>query len=273
MRSKRASLCLVISLLIHCVVLSYLPSGEIPTEADASTEYTAVLLADRPPPRATPSQPNSVSPPPRKAPAHPMNTARPHKHPSAAMTPRETASKPSGEKNREWIPPPDRPVVGPPRPSHLSLLSLPAAPERLVERKKEAPDELRARIRSEKGFSIVYSDADGNRVSHEGEPNFQTGDSNATGSGRISGGIGFNFYSPPDFNQEMARAREKVRVDGENHRLEKFTNPGHGVICNTEGSWFLCKKKAIDACNAAHDNMCRYATKEERDAIDQTVVF
>ncbi len=143
----------------------------------------------------------------------------------------------------------------------------------MVEKDKENPDEQRIGIRPEKKISSSSGFSEGNRISGVEEASSRIGDSNATGRGRIGGGIGFDFYSPPDFNKEMAKAREKVRVDEENHRLEKFTNPGHGVICNTKGYWFICKKKDIEACNAAHDNMCRYAKKKERETLDQTVFF
>ena len=73
----------------------------------------------------------------------------------------------------------------------------------------------------------------------------------ATGGGRVSTGFGFDFWSPPDFRKEMAKAEKKMEAAQREFQEIKKTNWGHGIICNTEGFWFICKQEEIDACNAS----------------------
>ncbi len=95
----------------------------------------------------------------------------------------------------------------------------------------------------------------------------------STGGGRIGSGVGFDFWSPPNFEEEMAKARKKVEKTERDFQATKNTNHGHGVICNTDGAWFICTHGKIDACNEAHRNLCRYAKREERLELEQTIVF
>jgi hypothetical protein len=93
------------------------------------------------------------------------------------------------------------------------------------------------------------------------------------GAAPAGAGFSFDFWSPPDFNREIARAERAIGEAERAHQREKTTDLGHGVICNTDGHWFLCGHDDIDACNAAHDRMCRYAKPAERWLLTEEVIL
>jgi hypothetical protein len=88
-----------------------------------------------------------------------------------------------------------------------------------------------------------------------------------------SGTGSFDFYSPLDFNKEMAKARKKVTTDKMKHEYSKNNDRGYGVVCNVKGRWFLCKRKSLEACNKANDNLCRYAEKKEAEKLKGDMFF
>jgi hypothetical protein len=88
-----------------------------------------------------------------------------------------------------------------------------------------------------------------------------------------SGQASFDFYSPFDYEKEMAKARKKVANDIMTHELHKNTDRGYGVVCNVGRGWFLCAEKSITACNKKHDNLCRYAEKAESKALKNDIIF
>lgn len=86
-------------------------------------------------------------------------------------------------------------------------------------------------------------------------------------------GFTFDFWSPPVFEEEMARAAETIgRAEAEFQR-EKTTDLGHGVICNTGNGWFVCADDDIARCNRDHDGNCRYAKTEERYQLEIDHIF
>jgi len=86
-------------------------------------------------------------------------------------------------------------------------------------------------------------------------------------------GFSFDFWSPPVFEEEMARAAEAIgRAEAEHQRV-KTTDLGHGVICNTGRGWFVCADDDIERCNTDHDGSCRYARPEERYQLEIDYVF
>ncbi len=83
----------------------------------------------------------------------------------------------------------------------------------------------------------------------------------------------FDFWAPPDFNEEMAKAEAKLGPENERAQEQKTADLGHGVICNTEGHWFICNEEGIAACNDAHNDLCRYAKVTERMDLKRPVIF
>jgi len=77
-------------------------------------------------------------------------------------------------------------------------------------------------------------------------------------------GVSFDFWSPPVFEEEMARATETIGRAEAEHQRAKTTDLGHGVICNEGNGWFVCAHDAIERCNRDHDGNCRYAKPVER---------
>jgi hypothetical protein len=89
------------------------------------------------------------------------------------------------------------------------------------------------------------------------------------------GGVGgsFDFYSPPDFKEEIAKA-EKIRAKREgDFQYLKNTDLGHGVVCNMEGRWIICDLGDISKCNAKYKDLCRYAREKERKILGEEIVF
>jgi hypothetical protein len=77
-------------------------------------------------------------------------------------------------------------------------------------------------------------------------------------------GASFDFWAPPVFEEELARATETIGRAEAEHQREVTTDYGHGVICNAAQGWFVCAHDDIDRCNRQHDGNCRYAKPKER---------
>jgi len=93
-----------------------------------------------------------------------------------------------------------------------------------------------------------------------------------SGAGPSVGGS-FDFWAPPDFHEEMARAEEAIAARENALEGQGRKDLGHGIICNTGGSWFVCGPGGIEECNARHDGMCRYAKASERMELERAVIF
>ncbi len=224
------------SIMVHVVVLSNVPVWEAPNESPR----TPVKITLRPVERSP------TPPPPLPEPEEPT----------------ETVPYPSAKRARLRKTPQSPPSQ-----------TFPIAPTE--EEKKNGPTiEMEIRPPSQKKrVTPVFGQADSNHVPGQPDPTNASGESLATGGGRVGGGIGFDFWAPPDFNEEMAKARLKVGAANENAKTEKTTDLGQGVICNTEGFWFICRQEGIDACNSAHNYLCRYAKAAERKELELPVIF
>jgi hypothetical protein len=86
-------------------------------------------------------------------------------------------------------------------------------------------------------------------------------------------GASFDFWSPPVFEEEMARATETIGRAEEEHQRRKNTDLGHGVICNAGNGWFVCAYDDIERCNRDHDGNCRYAEPVERYQLETDHLF
>ena len=235
------------SIMVHVVVLSNLPVWEAPNESPRTPMEITLRPVERsptpPPPLPEPEEPTEAVPNPSAKRARLRKTPQrlPHKHTDLPQSPRSDFFP---------IPPTE-------------------------EDKKNGPT-IEMEIRppfEKKRVTPVFGQADSNHVPGQPDPTHAGGESLATGGGRIGGGIGFDFWAPPDFNEEMAKARLKVGAANEKAQTEKTTDLGQGVICNTEGFWFICRQEGIDACNSAHNDLCRYAKAAERKELELPVIF
>ncbi len=88
-----------------------------------------------------------------------------------------------------------------------------------------------------------------------------------------SGQAQFDFYSPFDFEKEMAKARKKNAADKMKFNIHKNTDRGYGVVCNTGDGWFKCTETDIATCNEKHRNLCRFAEKNEFEKLTDEIFF
>ncbi|MCP4674277.1 MAG: hypothetical protein GY854_01920 [Deltaproteobacteria bacterium] len=91
----------------------------------------------------------------------------------------------------------------------------------------------------------------------------------------LEGGAGgsFDFYSPPNFKEEIAKAEKKVAKEEGDFQYHKNTDHGHGIICNKNGRWFVCKLDSMRSCNRKHGGMCRFAKENDKDTLTSDVFF
>ncbi len=89
------------------------------------------------------------------------------------------------------------------------------------------------------------------------------------------GGAGgtFDFYSPLDFKEEIAKAEKKMAKEEGDFQYHKNTDHGHGIICAEKGRWFVCELESIRKCNRKHGDMCRFAKEHEKDTFASDVFF
>lgn len=272
--SKRIYVPLGISVMVHLVALSYLSVLEIPEEPPPpSTEIS--LRQEEPPPAKPPPAP----PPPEPVPP-PIPPAADRARKTRRGTGSDEANLPAskGAVGPDSSAPTSGPPTGfsdegPPRPAGLPRIpsifdSRPGEQETegpAIEREVRRPQE-------KKPVDPIYGQPD-SIAPGTPDPPANGGSSLATGDGRAGGGIGFDFWAPPVFAEEIAKAESKILPAEETLQQEKTADLGHGVICNTEGFWFICAHESINACNAAHEDMCRFAKWTDRRDLLTPVIF
>jgi hypothetical protein len=242
----------ILSLLLHVVVAAQRIELDQP-ETGADTRLAVALREAEAAPAAPRGTVPTERPPPARRPVRPPRVPPPQRDRSASST-----------RPRPAVRPIPAPHDQPPRPT-----TLPSARELAGASQGSAAGSPPASA-SQRIFSSAPPGAPPPPVAPTDPPE-------APGAGAPSGGgagFSFDFWSPPDFNREMERARRAIGAAEREHQRAKTTDPGHGVICNTEGYWFLCPVDDIAACNDAHDGMCRYAKPAERRLLaDEVILF
>ena len=265
----------------HVVALSYL-SVEIDPPRPPP-EPTEITLRDEPPPAPPPSEPPNAEPPPADPPTEPERSPKRKRRATApedgisppASGPREgPAPTGSGAGEGSGV---QADLEGPPGPPQAVVP--PSFFPRFTPDEEEEEDEDGLTVEREvrrpeprKPVAPVIGQLDSSVPGTPDPPSNERG-SQASGDGRAGGGITFDFWAPDDFNEEMARAEAKIAPREEALDKSRDADLGSGVICNTDGRWFICEDDDISRCNARHDRMCRYAKGSERMELLTPIVF
>lgn len=265
----------------HVVALSYLYVDLDPGEPPPAP--TEITLLEEPPPAPPPREPRPPKPPPTDPPDGPERS--PKRKPRAAG-PEDGISPPASGPRVGPAPTGagagagsgvQADLEGPPGPPHAVVP--PSFFPRFTPDEEEEEDEDGLTVEREvrrpeprKPVAPVIGQLDSSVPGTPDPPANERG-SQASGDGRTGGGITFDFWAPDDFNEEMARAEAKIRPREEALEKARDADLGHGIICNTRGSWFICDDDEIGACNERHDEMCRYAKGSERMEILSPVIF
>ena len=281
-----------IAVLVHFALFALVPSCEEPappkkmeiTAIDLPTEAPRGALAlpeealfseDTGEPILPPDQVSRDQRVPAPAPATAQRRpreetprARPQEH-RVISTPQDPPDEVTPPAKRRTLPPAAR-IPGEPPPDEERDLAAEERLERDVRKKPAVPSYFLTDPESTEGRrTTTRSDnLDEARPLNEGPEG-----SLAEGGGRIMGGPTFDFWSPDDFNEEIGRAQ--AAFDKEYAEFEKWKNTdlGHGVICNTDGEWFVCSLGTIEACNSMYDNLCRFARGKEKAQIQAASIF
>jgi len=249
-RLRRFLAPVTMSVLLHVFfVLQAAPALQEPAvesvPIDVFLEPAAVPTGDRNGPSTSPVRP-AVQ---RGLGSRPLvePPARPRRAPSPAS--RETRSPIGTQRSGE-------PHAFPQQPSEIPAAELELLPPAPPSAEPRGPASLSESVRpqeSKPAVAPLYHQPPGAEKSGSMPPPAGTG-----------AGFSFDFWSPPVFEEEMARATEKIGRAEAEHQRRKTTDLGHGVICNEGNGWFVCAHDDIGRCNRDHDGNCRYAEPLER---------
>jgi len=242
----------ILSLLIHTVVVVQRLPQEVPEPVE---EIPLTVDLRRAPPAHLPpvARPRSEIPRPPESPERPPPRRLPGRPRAQRSAPADPAPLPQPESSAVPELPPEREIG-----AILRGAAVATAPRGEHRKPQAAP-------RSEVEAPPTEPDA----------VPLHLPESSTAGGPPGSGGAGFSFdfWSPPDFRKEMARANREIGAREREHQRTIATDHGHGVICNTDGAWFLCSHDDIERCNSEHDGMCRYAKPKERWFLTEEVIL
>jgi hypothetical protein len=243
----------ILSVLLHA---SFLTQG-FPLFAPVIAEQPPLDVILVPPPNASgwsgeqPVEPEPIAEPtmPPDPPCETRAARRPRRASDEAETTTTSAPIPSPGRAVEQCDQPPRPLTGP------------AALHASTVRHRQTNDRVSP--------PLVEPGTGPQPIPPAGSEAASVGGS-AAGAGA---GFTFDFWSPPVFEREMARATEKIGRAEAAFQREKTTDLGHGVICNETGHWFVCEHDDIARCNEQHDGKCRYAKPKEEYELSRDQFF